>query len=218
MRVNGEPVGKPRRGRPFTRAPYIACKVCNNGWMKDLEDRARPLLLPMLDGFKTVLDRTSQTVIAAWITKTAFSLAAVPSWMIGNPLPRAHRGLLAAGGGEAPPPGVGVLLSFDDFSSAGPNGTINLTAVSGRSLSVEPPGASRRYKMYMLTFRVHRLVARVLGSGEVPLKFGPMQSELEPVHELRLWPLVEEAAQWPPRPLSEVGGFEVIAGRKLAAG
>jgi hypothetical protein len=87
MRVNGEPVGKPRRGRPFTRAPYIACKVCNNGWMKDLEDRARPLLLPMLDGFKTVLDRTSQTVIAAWITKTAFSLAAVPSWMIGNRSP-----------------------------------------------------------------------------------------------------------------------------------
>jgi hypothetical protein len=47
------------------------CATCNNGWMSQLEQAAAPLLLPMICGQSTVLDRTARSVVANWVTKTA---------------------------------------------------------------------------------------------------------------------------------------------------
>ncbi|MGQ0774800.1 MAG: hypothetical protein ACT4NY_10345 [Pseudonocardiales bacterium] len=45
---------------PFNRRPYIACLDCNTGWMRDLEERAYRILLPMLDGFDRAVDFQQQ--------------------------------------------------------------------------------------------------------------------------------------------------------------
>ena len=46
------------------------CGDCNNGWMSDLEDLSKPLLIAMMAGKKRTLFLVSQRIVAAWIAKT----------------------------------------------------------------------------------------------------------------------------------------------------
>lgn len=49
----------------------VVCGDCNHGWMSDLEDEAKPILVPMITGNRTRLDYKAQLVIAHWAIKTA---------------------------------------------------------------------------------------------------------------------------------------------------
>ena len=48
--------------------------ACNNGWMSALQERAKPYLLPLINGEITVLDEKAQAIVTAWITM--FSMVA----------------------------------------------------------------------------------------------------------------------------------------------
>jgi len=46
---------------------HVVCKRdCNNGWMSRLDERAKPILSPLIMGQPAVLSVESQTVVAAW--------------------------------------------------------------------------------------------------------------------------------------------------------
>jgi len=47
------------------------CKRCNNGWMAKLEDAAKPVMSPLINGSRTILSPDNQVVIAKWLIKTA---------------------------------------------------------------------------------------------------------------------------------------------------
>jgi len=51
-----------------------ACRHCNNGWMSELEQRARPLLTPAIPGQTVRWDAEEQLIVAAWAFKTALML------------------------------------------------------------------------------------------------------------------------------------------------
>lgn len=69
VRTGPRPVAFSKRSMEI--AARCVCKPCNNGWMSELENRARPWLEPMVDGAPTVLDSAAQFAVAAWATKTA---------------------------------------------------------------------------------------------------------------------------------------------------
>lgn len=46
----------------------LVCKSCNNGWMSQLQTDAKPILLPLMNGKRSVLSRRDQKILAAWIT------------------------------------------------------------------------------------------------------------------------------------------------------
>ena len=50
------------------------CTECNSGWMSDLEDEARPILLPLIGGQEVQLVVSAQRVIATWAMKTVMVL------------------------------------------------------------------------------------------------------------------------------------------------
>ncbi len=52
------------------------CNACNNGWMSRLEDRAKPILGPMImgDNIPITLAPSSQRTLASWALKTALML------------------------------------------------------------------------------------------------------------------------------------------------
>lgn len=50
------------------------CAACNNGWMSELEGRAKPLLEPLISGHARTLTPTDQMALALWATKTSISL------------------------------------------------------------------------------------------------------------------------------------------------
>jgi hypothetical protein len=44
------------------------CKLCNEGWMEQVEDEARPFLIPMLEDRKTELRPEGQRAVVRWAT------------------------------------------------------------------------------------------------------------------------------------------------------
>jgi len=66
---------KTRRSEaPFDVTVKAVCPTCNNGWMRDLEEEARPLLTPMIRGDRLALDLARQRVVARWFAKTAMMM------------------------------------------------------------------------------------------------------------------------------------------------
>ena len=54
-------------GDPRSRRVECVCGPCNNGWMSRLQEKAKPLLLPLIRGEAATLDLGAQQTIAAWI-------------------------------------------------------------------------------------------------------------------------------------------------------
>lgn len=62
-----------RSGDLHSKRIRRVCKTCNNGWMSQLQEAAKPLLTPMLDGDTITLNRQKQKIIAAWATMIAMT-------------------------------------------------------------------------------------------------------------------------------------------------
>jgi hypothetical protein len=56
------------RDLPFNMKVKVLCKPCNNEWCNELENAAKPLLIPMIGGNKLTLTAVDQTAIATWAT------------------------------------------------------------------------------------------------------------------------------------------------------
>jgi hypothetical protein len=55
----------------FKQTVRAVCRVCNSGWMSQLEERVKPVLRPMIRGMAVQLGGDSQGLIATWALKTA---------------------------------------------------------------------------------------------------------------------------------------------------
>jgi hypothetical protein len=66
----------------------VFCNGCNNGWMSQLEDAAKPVVGPMVIGQAVELDATAQEIVANWIA--CKSLVAVQTSGVEQPIPEYH--------------------------------------------------------------------------------------------------------------------------------
>jgi len=62
-----------RRGanHQFDNQVRDICAACNSGWMRQLDERVRPFVIPMAHGVLTSLDRSQTNAFRTWATKTA---------------------------------------------------------------------------------------------------------------------------------------------------
>lgn len=53
------------------------CDRCNNGWMRQLEETAKPFLVPLIEGERplSLLSNDERLIVARWAAKTAFVLS-----------------------------------------------------------------------------------------------------------------------------------------------
>jgi hypothetical protein len=72
-------------GDPQSRRLPVVCGRCNGGWMKDLQDATKPILLPLLDAKVSFITSYQQKLLAAWVTMCVMTaeyympeLAAIP--------------------------------------------------------------------------------------------------------------------------------------------
>ncbi len=63
----------------YVRARRTCRNRCNNGWMSRLEEDAKPIMTPMIEGTPTDLDVTQQLTMAFWSMKTAMVYDAIES-------------------------------------------------------------------------------------------------------------------------------------------
>lgn len=60
-----------RKGDMRAQKLKVACVSCNTGWMSQLQQRTKPILLPLLLGQRVIVSRKQQSVLAAWVTMYA---------------------------------------------------------------------------------------------------------------------------------------------------
>lgn len=62
-----EPV-RIRAGDPLNSQVKVVCKPCNNGWLSQIQEKAKPYLIPLVEGRGAFLGRQAQRQIATWAT------------------------------------------------------------------------------------------------------------------------------------------------------
>ena len=68
-------------GRGYALLEYkMACKSCNNGWMSELENLAKPVLAPMIRGDAVRLSPLGQRHVASWVAKSALTAGVMHGW------------------------------------------------------------------------------------------------------------------------------------------
>lgn len=68
--------GRPGEERRYSKDAYsvtvgVVCERCNNGWMSDLEWRAKPHLKAMLRGHGRAMHQAGLCTLATWALKTS---------------------------------------------------------------------------------------------------------------------------------------------------
>jgi hypothetical protein len=58
----------------FQQTMNVVCADCNHGWMSDIENQAKPILIKMLKNKSLTLDKKKQQIIATWAMKTILVL------------------------------------------------------------------------------------------------------------------------------------------------
>lgn len=58
---------KHRQGPLINKRLRVVCGSCNGGWMGRLEERAKPILLPLIQGDVGELDAGNQEILAQWL-------------------------------------------------------------------------------------------------------------------------------------------------------
>ncbi len=53
-------------GDPHSRRVKCVCAGCNNGWMSELQQAAKPIVVPIIEGMTVTLNKKEQKILAAW--------------------------------------------------------------------------------------------------------------------------------------------------------
>ncbi len=177
------------------------CRDCNNGWMSQLEERAKPLLKPMILGHPTGLTHAEQLIVATWATKSAMALETTfrndRMFDVGE---CATVRLL-----DRPPAHVLVVTAMLE-------GTIPPLRYTLKRLGYPAPGS----EWQLHTLQLHTLVLQVIRPVPVPAEFRPFDEVKTPRQdEITLYPPVEEF-YWPPAVSLDPSNFERYTTRGLS--
>lgn len=174
------------------RVKNVCRTECNSGWMSELEQRAVPILTPMIEGTPTTLDSVQQLTISTWVAKCAMIFDSMDrSEVFYDDLDRAH---------------VREHLTPIDSTS------VWLASYSGASLraftehgTYRSKGQSGRlYKFHIHTMAFGRLALQIVSIKWLTHKHGPVSIQIKMVPgpweqaTVQIWPLSLRPVQWPP--------------------
>jgi hypothetical protein len=185
------------------------CEKCNQGWMSDLEQRAEPILSPMINGVSTGLDRTTQQIVATWAVKTAMVLEhtlSAPHAIYWSPNQRAA---LARPPHEIPTETIVRISSYRGSQLAWYTGGLGYVA---KLTSPEPMAPSTQ-----ATIVVGSLVLQV-SSDRYEETTGQASITWPPPHSAKsewIWPIQHAVVQYPPaaEPLTDAELLEFAKGQ-----
>lgn len=191
----------------------FACKSCNNGWMSDLENVAKPIIEALLSNDPFVPDAHQRELAARWTLKTAMVFEAVGGrgWFYGSEeratvrsgiIPTGYMAFWAARCIHLPGAYSAANNMFEnaELSTSGTHGHVTTLAIGTLALQV-------------ITVRPSIAVP-----ANAMIKIGGANVEPWPQTALQLWPPPVEF-EWPPAiGLNGEFGVETFANRFRQSG
>lgn len=152
--------------RIFPKLPYrmrlrIVCKPCNNNWMGQIEDNAKPWALPMIVGNGKSLHETGEHYLATWaVLKTLVTHYASPvshdDWVV----PASHYRELYESH-EAPKPPAHTRVWIGAYRGDRHPATAMMRGL--RLTRTDPDSGAAEANGYLAAFSVEGLVLVVFG-------------------------------------------------------
>lgn len=169
----------------------VVCQGCNAGWLSRLEERAKPILIPLIAGNRFNLTTEAQALLSTWAAKTA--MVAEHLRATENGTSQDERAALMST--DIPPANWFVWIAaywgerWRDLS-------IGQIRVASNPTPVSKPSRARYYG-HATTFTVgHILFCVVNGSDpNFPRHFGRFEVE----GLIQLWPARARSILWPPQ-------------------
>ena len=106
-----------RPGHTAAQRLQVVCRRCNNGWMSELQEAAKRVIVPLLSGDWANLDTTAQGILARW--SIMFSMVFEHCRPSTTAIPQAHRTYLMESK-DVPPDWV-VWIGRCTFGVSNPN-------------------------------------------------------------------------------------------------
>jgi hypothetical protein len=179
-----------KRGHPTIEFVTKVGANCNSGWMGLVDDRAAPVLTPMIRGHHTTIEPNMRALLAAWATKTALSGRSITE----PPQVIAHEWADTLRSTQLPIPGWHVWIGVFDGNpsyffhcSDGPVSRYEVTA-NGPVRRDEASAHSVR-----ACFVIGHLAVQVFGptSGET------LGINMNPAALISIWPSDGASVAWP---------------------
>lgn len=183
-----------RQGGTRNKTMKIVCRTCNGGWMSELENAAKPIMIPMMQGERVVLDAAARLTLAQWIAlKAMLADANVP----GDTVLSAQQRLAFKNRREIPPSfsanigrTTGMLWSTRFHRHA---------AIMATSVNAKVPASGKNVQA--IVFGANQLLMAVfIDESGVGLSVGNRFLSKVP----RLFPLDAADLVWPPATLLDV--------------
>lgn len=163
----------------------IVCHPCNSGWMKRLEDRAAPILRPMIRGKHVYRGPDDQAIIARWACKTA----AMCKYAASNDETRERLQWLRSH--DEPPHDAEVWVASYTADEVGALFTVHRSAIQSAKIKV------RRRHFDVVTMTIGHLVLQVLDVPAAGLKVD--RGADHATYSTRLHPPQQQLLLWPPK-------------------
>jgi hypothetical protein len=198
--------GKPATNRswempPFSMTVKAFCATCNNGWMSELEEAAKGLILAWFRGWGATWHRRQQRELATWVLLKAIVLDQThPASPVVPPEIAAY--LYTH---KTPPDRLWVWLTACDpdlvafYSFQG----VEITSSDSEAPPEEPT-------VYVVTFTIGPLVFQL--GGTILQGFNYLDDVVYPqLESVRLWPYTTGRVAFSPRRLMSQRSLEIFA-------
>lgn len=197
----GPSLGGTRRSKVLNQKVKV-CAVCNNGWMSQLEERARPVLLRLVVPDTAAITVAEQAVLSRWLFKSAV----LHELLMPDPVSlRDARFLLADG--EVPE-------GWSAHMAAAAPGESTFTHHAGPIVSFAHEDGSPRGRVRLHTMRFGRLASQVvLHSLDVVPSFNALLGG--PEFAAQVWPPSGRVQPWPPGTILLAEWFDIVASLNL---
>jgi hypothetical protein len=191
------------RERGLRHRIRVVCANCNNGWMSEVEQEAKPYLVPLLDRTPNVLPPEAQAAIATWAFKTSCVMATTR-----HPNLVSDRDIVYLFQHRKPPDDVEILVGSYKGQSQ--------LWIDHRGLRFDHSGASD-YPLgdaYMTVIQIRALLIVVFCDVT---GLGRSIADATPFSLMSIWPLGQEQ-RWPPRLAYTDQRLETLMGQASPSG
>jgi hypothetical protein len=203
------PTNRIEKGSPFNKKLKVVCAPCNNEWMSELEDDAKPILMEMFNTTgQMVLEAEGQLTLANWAFKTICVLGQLGT---GKPqIPPEHPRELCSTG--LPPAQCQIWIGTATGQPHPQGVELAQSRIIPREAHVTNDQGTFDFQAYQARFRLFNVFFDAFGSSSpdwniVQVVEGELSRALLPI-----WRPTHPKLWWPPaQTIDALGGVDGLA-------
>jgi hypothetical protein len=165
----GEPdqvTTKLKSGDPLSTNLQIVCAKCNNEWLSQIQERAKPILIPLIQGASIELSEADQATIASWCAMATMTAEFIDPEPLSKGISGAERRLFMKD--QKPPAGFRIWIGHFRRTDWEPQWVHVNAPIIGPEDTTRVEGQEAQSNTRATTFVIGELLVHVMSSAGYP--------------------------------------------------